>query len=225
MTNATDSLDGLTERMAELQHLARQQGQAARHARMRQDVLERFAEPVGTPSGGRWWAWATAVGAVAAAMLVLWVTMRPGPLTFQVERSIDGGQAEAFVAASEDRPLTLTFSDGSAVELQPRARVRVGALRDDGADVVLESGTIEARIEPRASGSWSVAAGPYRVDVVGTAFTVRWTPEEQAFELSLQRGRVHVRGPRIDGTKVVSEGERLVILGRGGERAVMAADE
>lgn len=219
MSDVVDSLDTLTERMGQLQQHVREQGQSVRHARMRAQVLERWDDASSAASGPRWWAWSGALGAVAAAVLLLWVTVRPGPLTFQVERSADAGQAQAFVAADDERPLTLTFSDGSAVELQPGARARVGALRKDGADLVLESGALEVDIEPRASGSWSIAAGPYRVDVVGTAFMVRWSPEEEAFELALQRGRVQVRGPRIDGTREVAEGERLVILGRGDRSA------
>ncbi len=214
----SDMVDALAERMAAAQASAREHGQAARHARMREHVLERVAEPQGF-TGPRWWAWSMAVGAVAAAVLLAWIALRPQALTFQVEGTTDGGQAQAFVAAGEDEPLTLAFSDGSAMKLRPRARVRVGALRDDGADLVLESGTIEASIEPRAAGSWSVAAGPYRVDVVGTVFWVHWEPEAESFELALERGAVQVRGPGIEGVREVAAGERLVIEGRGSEPA------
>jgi transmembrane sensor len=213
----SDVVDALTERMAAAQAELRERGQPARHARMREHVLERVAEPRGS-AGPRWWAWSMAVGAVAAAVLLVWIAVRPQALTFQVEGATDSGQAQAFVAAGEDQPLTLAFSDGSAVELRPRTRVRVGALRDDGADLVLESGTLRASIEPLAAGSWSVAAGPYRVDVIGTVFSVRWVPEEESFELELSRGAVQVQGPGIEGVREVAVGERLVIMGRN-ERA------
>jgi transmembrane sensor len=208
----SDLVDALSERMAGAQAHAREQGQAARHARMRAHVLERVAGPHAS-AGPRWWAWSLAAGAVAAAVLLVWFVLRPQALTFQVEGAADSSLAQAFVAAGEDQPLTLAFSDGSAMQLRPRTRVRVGSLRDDGADLVLESGTLEASIEPRAGGSWSVAAGPYRVDVVGTVFSVHWVPEEESFELALSRGAVEVRGPGIDGVREVAAGERLVILG------------
>lgn len=208
-----DLVDALSERMAAAQAEIRERGQPARHARMRANVLERAAEPHAS-AGPRWWAWPLAAAAVAAAVLVAWIALRPQALTFQVEGAADSGLAQAFVAAGDDQPLTLAFSDGSAMELRPRTRVRVGALRDDGADLVLESGTLEASIEPRAGGSWSVAAGPYRVDVVGTVFSVGWVPEEESFELALTRGAVEVRGPGIEGVREVAAGERLVILGR-----------
>jgi transmembrane sensor len=219
----SDVVDTLTERMAELQHHARERGQAARHARMREGLLARFEDSPAVAAGPRWWAWSLAAGAVAAAVLLVWVALRPGPLTFQVEPSAGSNQAQAFIAAGDEEPLALTFSDGSAVELRPRARVRVGALRGDGADLVLESGTLAVSIEPQASGSWSIAAGPYRVDVVGTVFSVGWEPEQEAFALELQRGEVQVRGPGIEGVRVVAEGERLVILGRA-EQAVAVGD-
>jgi transmembrane sensor len=220
----SDVVEALTERMAAAQAGLRERGQAVRHARMRDRVLERVAEPHAS-AGPRGWAWALAAGAVAAAVLLVWIVVRPGALTYQVEGASDGGGlSQAFVAAGDDEPLTLAFSDGSALQLRPRTRVRVGALRDDGADLVLESGTVEASIEPRTAGSWSIAAGPYRVDVVGTAFWVRWVPETETFELALTRGRVEVRGPGIEGAREVSEGERLVILGRS-EQAIAGEPE
>lgn len=208
----SDVVDALTERMGAAQAELRERGSAARHARMREHVLARAAEPR-TSAGSRWWAWSLATGAVAAAVLLAWIAVRPGPLTFEVQGAGEAGMAQAFVAA-DDEPLALSFSDGSAMKLRPRTRVRVGALRDDGADLVLESGTVEATLEPRTSGSWTVAAGPYRVLVIGTAFWVRWVPETETFELELSRGAVKVQGPGIEGVREVAEGEHVVIAGR-----------
>ncbi len=225
MSDTVDALKGLTERMAELQQQQRERGQSGRHARMRAELLARMAEPASATPRLRWWAWSGAIGAVAAVVLLAWLALRPGPLTFEVESSAASGQAQAFLTAREDQPLRLTFSDGSAVELRPRARVRVAALRDDGAELVLESGAIEARIEPAASSSWRVVAGPYRVDVVGTALTVRWTPEDEAFELELHEGRAQVQGPRIAGTRAVEAGEHLVIRGAGEQASATVVAE
>lgn len=209
----SDMVDALSERMAATQAALRERGQAARHARMREHVLEAAAEPH-VSAGPRWWAWSLAAGAVAAAVLLVWIAVRPGPLTFQVHGASEGsGQALAFVAAGDDAPLELSFSDGSAMKLRPRTRVRVGALRDDGADLVLESGTLDASLEPHTTGSWTVAAGPYRVLVTGTAFWVRWVPETETFELELSRGAVTLQGPGIEGVREVAEGEHVVIAG------------
>lgn len=211
----SEVVDALTERMAAAQAELRERGQTARHARMRAAVLERTVE---APARPRAWAWSVAAGAVAAAVLLMWIAVRPGPLTYQLQGGSDASLAQAFVAAGDDQPLTVEFSDGSAVTLQPRTRVRVGALRDDGADLVLESGSLQASIEPRPGGSWTVAAGPYLVNVVGTIFTVHWEPEGKTFALELERGAVRVQGPGIDGVRQVAAGERVTVAG-GGESA------
>lgn len=206
----SDMVDALTERMTAFQHQARERGQTARHQRMRANVLERAQAPSGRRS---WtiWAWPAAVAAVAVVLGLLW-TLRPQPLTFEVQGSMATDATQAFFGASDDEPLALSFSDGSAVELRPRARVRVAELRDDAADLVLESGAIEVRLRESAE-AWTIEAGPYRVSTLGAGLIARWDPESRTFELNVQNGQASVEGPQIDGRRESTVGEHVVLGG------------
>ncbi|MEM9457765.1 MAG: FecR domain-containing protein [Myxococcota bacterium] len=224
----SDMVDTLTHRMAEFQQQARHAGEPIRHARMRAGVLERVGARPAAPPARRWWVWSGAMAAVAAAavaVVLVWGALRPRSLTFEVEGAVAGDRSQALFIASEGEPLALSFSDGSAVKIEPRAQLRVAALREHGADLVLESGAARVHVEPGESTSWTVGAGPYRVEVVGTTFAVKWAPQDEVFELQMQEGRVRVHGPRIDGVREVGTGERLVILGAtAGRSSTPAAD-
>lgn len=206
MREATDPLKVLTERMADLQHRARERGRTARHARMRAGLRGRLEEPQPRLSAG-WWGALGAMGAAAVAVL-LWVMLSPRVLTVTAEPS-SGDPSQAYFIASDDEALRLSFSDGTAVELEPRARVRVAALRADGAELVLESGTLEARVEPGSSDAWAVMAGPFRVELVGAGLTMHW--EHEHLELYLHTGRATVQGPGIDGLRELVVSERLTL--------------
>lgn len=119
-------------------------------------------------------------------------------------------------ASAEHRPTTLRFSEGTALTLAPGAQVRLAAVSDRGASVLLERGTLEVSVRRRPHGRWTVAAGPYTVEVTGTAFGLRWTPEARALDLSMHHGRVLVRGPRCgDGVSLQGHEELHARLGDG----------
>lgn len=211
-----DTIDRLSARMAELQHELLARDRSARHDRMRAAVLAGVHGPGASQRGAsstRTWAIAWASAAMAVLVVLAWSALRPTPLTFRIDAAGGQVEAESLVVADGDEPLTLTFSDGSAVVLDRGSRVRVGTRRVDGVDLVLEAGRLETRLQPHGAAAWRIVAGPYEVVVVGEAVVLEWTPQITSFELEPQRGRVEVRGPGIEGTRVLDAGERLVIAG------------
>jgi transmembrane sensor len=197
--------DALTAELAALHAQAHGRDRAARHAAMRADVLARAFAPRRRVAPR--WAIATGVLAVATAVLVLGLARwSSGPLTFRVEANASDAPAQAFFV-TEDAPQTMTFSDGSTLELGPRSRLRVVARRSDGADVVLETGSLTARLAD--GGAWSIDAGPHQVVAVGAEFELRWSADAATLELSAARGSVALRGAEIDGERVVAIGERV----------------
>ena len=210
----SDIVDVLVDGMADAQYRSREHGRDGRHARMRAQVLARVAAPV-APSRPSW-VWPAAVGAVAIAVMVAWLDMRPRPLTFEVYPggTLDG--AQAFVAATDDAPTLLRFSDGSAVELRATTRMRVTSVNagETVAELALDAGALEIRLAPDGAGTWSIVAGPYHIKLTGAALEVAWDPETGRFALELARGTAHVSGPGIDGIDDVAVGERLVIMRR-----------
>jgi ferric-dicitrate binding protein FerR (iron transport regulator) len=105
--------------------------------------------------------------------------------------------------------LSVHFSDGTELDLGPGSKGRVAEVTGDGALVVLGTGMLQARVVHRPHTHWSVTAGPYTIEVTGTAFDVGWVAASEELDLRLHDGSVVVRGPSLpDGLKV-SAGQRL----------------
>lgn len=119
--------------------------------------------------------------------------------------------------AAEDRSRTLEFSDGSNVVLAPRARALLGSITREQAGLALQGGQLYASIQHREGLHWSVDAGPYRVHVVGTRFSVAWN--DGKFRVDVAEGRVRVTGGDLPAQGVA------VDAGNGLERRVKPAPE
>jgi TolA-binding protein len=89
----------------------------------------------------------------------------------------------------------LAFSDGSKVRLAARTRGRVVEVNNRGAKVALDDGKVSVDIVPRPRAQWIFEAGPFRVNVHGTSFTVGWNPAEAVFEARLISGTISVASP------------------------------
>lgn len=148
------------------------------------------------------------VGAsLAFAAVLAFFLLRSPPLTYEVAGT--RGEVGKWVAAPADASSTLSFSDGSELELHPAGRARVSGLGKRGASVLLENGTVTARVIHRDETDWRITAGPFEVHVVGTTFDAAWSSAEETLSISLQEGRVEVTGSCLDGPVAVSTGENV----------------
>ena len=139
---------------------------------------------------------AAAAALALAAAVLLFVGTRPRAITYRVA----GADADAgrWVAAETSR-VGLDFSDGSRVELAAGARTRVTELGPRGAHVLLERGSLQVSVVPRADNRWVISSGPFAVHVVGTEFEVGWNARAEALDIVMKKGRVRVAGPCIEG--------------------------
>jgi len=144
---------------------------------------------------------AIALAVACVALVVGFFWPRP-PLTVRLQ---DGSDAESWIEGAADAH----FSDGSLVEAQPRSRWRVATRTARGATIQLERGGLTAHVVHRDDTSWQVDAGPFAIRVTGTAFTTRWDPAEQIFELTMLDGTVVLSGPVVGGRREVAAPERL----------------
>ncbi len=147
---------------------------------------------------------ALTLAAVVGALLA----RRPTPLEYRVAGPVmvDGPW---LAVAPSGGALSISFSDGTEVDLGPGSKGRVTEVTSDGARVVLGGGVLQARVMHRPRTHWTVAAGPYTIEVTGTAFDVAWSAGEE-LELSLHDGSVIVRGPSLPDGLRVAAGQRLV---------------
>jgi hypothetical protein len=160
------------------------------------------------------WAVAMAACLAGAAAVAFTVTRRPARLEYHVTGPL---VAEGeWLAPPASEPVALQFSEGTEIELGPGSKGKVDDVSADGARVVLGSGVLHARVVHRPRTHWTVAAGPYAIDVTGTAFDVGWSDAGDRLELSLHDGSVVVHGPSFpDGIRMTA-GQRLVAHARTG---------
>jgi transmembrane sensor len=149
-------------------------------------------------------------GATAAGAVALWAwTTRP--ITFQVGASGAPGQTGDLVRGASEGLVPVRFSEGSSVILHEGTRLRVLATDARGARMLIEDGTVDASIASATIGKkhWSFEAGPFKVQVTGTRFTLTYRAHDQSFGLATHEGRVIVSGPCLSAPKPVVAGGRL----------------
>jgi hypothetical protein len=103
--------------------------------------------------------------------------------------------SSGYILASQTADALLAFSDGSKVRMAPRARGRVVEVDNRGAKFSLDDGKVAVDIVHRPRAHWIFEAGPFRVNVHGTSFTVAWNPVETVFEVRLASGEISVASP------------------------------
>jgi len=212
MSAADERLWRLGRALADAQDASAAIGSEERRARMRQRFLAEAPRIGGRSGSPRLHLRYSIAGMVvlAAAALVLFVLLpREVPLTYAVGEEQIAGLVETTIRAPQSEPLDLQFSDGSTIELAAQSEVRISALHERGCALELASGRIFADVVHRPHNDWAVRAGPYRVDVIGTAFWIDWDQAADTFEVGLVRGEVRVTGPGIDEARTVRVGETL----------------
>lgn len=158
------------------------------------------------------WASAAAVLLVAASGLS-YVGWERHKMSVAGARAPQVGQA---LVARDGQVVPLNFPDGSRVVLSSGTEAIVHELRDSGASLEVTRGEASVAVRHRPETNWLVNAGPYRVRVTGTRFTVGWAPDPKRFELHLAQGSVVVSGESSTHSAVTMVApQSLVIDARG----------
>jgi hypothetical protein len=150
-----------------------------------------------------------AVAMVAAVLAPRWKD-QPANATLQGAWQGRRLPERSTVVAPAERGETLSFSDGSRVELGARAEIALSKLAPEQARLELARGHVDATIRKGTGRAWTVAAGPYSVRVVGTAFSVDWDAGSRFFAVNVREGKVLVTGRDLrEGGVLLGPGERL----------------
>jgi hypothetical protein len=174
---------------------------------------------LGRPAGHRWVWPALAAATLGVAGLVGWAAFR----------QTLGYQARACAVAGDRLTSTgegaVRFDDGSSLALRHGSAVRIEPLPfARGAELALEGGELEVSVVHRRLGRWAVRAGPFRIEVTGTRFGVRWNKPDGRLRLALHEGEVVVGGGPIPPGTRLRTGQVLQAdtghfeLGEGGQR-------
>ncbi len=159
--------------------------------------------------------WVVAAAGACAAIVAIGVSRHHGrvePLSYRVEGADlrAGGYVEA---GPSNRPV-VRFSDGSEVALAEAARVHVRSVDEHGAQVTVDEGHAHAYITHAVATHWSFEAGPFVVNVTGTAFGISWVGDESRLDVRLENGAVTVSGPVFDKPVALRAGQWLTVRAR-----------
>ena len=144
-----------------------------------------------------------------AALIALGAWLALSTVTFKTASG--EGQAGAWLATTRANELPLTFSEGTELVMASDSRGRVEALTRVGASFLLERGEVRAHVVHRSGTNWRFLAGPFEVQVTGTALGVDWDPARERFAVHVDEGSVVVRGPSVGAPQLVRAGEQCVV--------------
>lgn len=150
--------------------------------------------------------WVMFASAALVMAVALWFVRAPstahGPLL-----EANGQVLNALGAEAES---TTRLNDGSRILLGPGAALEVLDNDESSFVCVLRRGRGTFDVKPGGPRRWRVEAGPVRVEVIGTRFTV--DRNKARVSVDVDHGTVLVRGDRVpDGVQKLTAGSRLVI--------------
>jgi hypothetical protein len=202
----------MTEREPFFEALAAEQDAIRGRSSAKARLLERIdaLPPPRANAASRRVPWALAAAA-ACVMVVsgVWFVTRERPLEVRVGSSARQALVGAWLGAPDDEPLRLEFSDGTRIELGPRARARVRQVRSDGAHLELGAGRMRLHVTPRRGAHWRLDVGPFGVQVTGTQFDVSYSKSDDHFELTLEEGEVILHGCVFGGGRKLAPGQTV----------------
>ena len=119
----------------------------------------------------------------------------PAPVALSYQVDNQEPSSDGYILVPQAAESLVAFSDGSKVRLEAQTRGRVLEVNHRGAIFALEDGRVSVDIVPRSRAQWIFKAGPFRVNVHGTSFTLAWNPHHGVFEVNLASGSIAVASP------------------------------
>jgi hypothetical protein len=160
---------------------------------------------------------------VAAGLLGLLFLGDDDHIAFWVGQEEAAGKTGVWFEAPSDEPFLVRFDQGSLVMLKSRTTARVAKSTSEEVTIDLSQGELEADIHGNHRTLWQVEAGPFRITVLGTVFSVGWDVKSKVLDVEVNRGVVLVQGAGLSehGVKV-AKGHHLRADSRTGAMALKA---
>jgi hypothetical protein len=170
-------------------------------------AAHRMGRQKSTPRWSLAFAFATLLAvAVGSAFFALRKSAEPPLLRARWNGQEVRQNAELSTPLAAAKPLE--FSDGSKVVFEPSSQAKLSLLGPKRAALRLNQGRFTASIVHRPGMTWGVDAGPYRVEVVGTKFSVDWRGGSD-LRVEVTEGTVRVTGGDLDRVTVLRAGQKL----------------
>jgi ferric-dicitrate binding protein FerR (iron transport regulator) len=203
--------------LAQLEELAKQALPPMTPARQRRGFEVVKARLIGRARGrGRRFRLAFVGLAAGATACALWLFLaprhqisRPSAITYRAE----AGEilAAGYLRSVGDRGMSLRFSEGTQLVLEPGTRGRLRSVDAQGGHIDIEQGPARIEVAHRPGAHWLVDAGPFLITVKGTVFTVAWDTKSEQLDLRMEQGLVSVTGPVLENVIQVRAGQHLAV--------------
>ena len=179
------------------------------------------------PASERRRRWGAPLAAAAVVLVALgaavFLPRGVHPLAFWVGDQRAAGSEGTWIESSRAAAVPIIFDNGSRFDLRADTAVRVALANTARVSLDVNDGELFADIKRNGETKWEVNAGPYKVMVLGTAFTVDWNSGSGALAVAVSRGVVHVRGGHLSEYGIrIPAGKRLVVEGLDGRVALEA---
>jgi len=167
----------------------------------------------------------TAVAFAVAAIVLVVIGIRWSHTQRAIHVTWNGASLNgpSVVEAATNRPQSLEFTEGSQVLLEPDTRVSLARLSDHDANLTLDNGHLLASIRKHTGITWTFVAGPYRIRVVGTRFSVDWDCDRHQFRVAVREGRIKVSGGDLPNEGLVLDAGTTFERGIATDRAEASA--
>ncbi len=133
---------------------------------------------------------AFAVAAFVSAFWIISAHTRPPPPVAENGHQIAVGET----VRAHRQARSLSFADGSVMELKQETVVRVERVSSSRTEIALQDGRLDLSVQKHVGAAWIIEAGQYRVRVVGTRLSVVFEPKRQRIRVRVTQGRVLVFG-------------------------------
>jgi TolA-binding protein len=211
---------GLSEALVGLVHERQGHLSPAQQAAGEERLVARWKRPPVSRARLAWLS-AAAVAAVAFALVVL-AHRGTGALSYAVEGGHLGRQGT--IELDPGQEARLHFSDGSDVAFAAGTQASLRRVDGQGAIVSVSTGSAHVDITHRPGARWSFEAGPFVIEVTGTAFRFGWDAPREELDVQMERGSIRVSGPLSAGTLPLVAGQHLIVHVRQGETVIREHD-
>jgi hypothetical protein len=165
------------------------------------------------PTVRRWWVPCFALAAAGLLVVGLYrlgPAAKPAPLHYVVEGAALGpGDA---IQTTADTPARLIFSDESKIAVGPSTQVAVASVGPHGSRIALADGALDVDVHHLPGAAWRFDAGPFSVNVIGTAFRLAFDSKRGRLGLQMRSGKVEVHGPTADRVTALRAGESVELF-------------
>ncbi|MCP4603684.1 MAG: hypothetical protein GY847_24730 [Proteobacteria bacterium] len=178
---------------------------------VRRRLFDDESAEMGRPPRGSVVRYAVAAGVlvIMASVVVMTIDRRDKAADAVIQSTGKTLSTSAYIGTDQWSTEQVIFPEGSKIDLLEDTGARIVEMTPRVRTVQIEHGSARMDVKHQQDVLWVVRAGPYSVEVTGTAFDIGWAPKKGELHLTMRKGHVRVRGPGVEEPMTVVAGNVL----------------